>query len=66
MHPTWVGTFVLAALVFLFPDKGWVFPYEGTLEDAQAKWPAGVSLGKLGIAYSDGQLDLFWMMQSVT
>ena len=31
-------------------DKGWVFAYDGTLEDAQAKWPAGVSLGKLGIA----------------
>ena len=29
-------------------DKGWVFAYDGTLEDAQ--WPAGVSLGKLGIA----------------
>ena len=36
-------------------DKGWVFPYDGTLEDAQAKWPAGVSLGKLGIAHSDGR-----------
>ena len=36
-------------------DKGWVFEYEGTLEEAQAKWPAGVSLGKLGIAHSDGR-----------
>ena len=36
-------------------DRGWVFAYDGTLEDAQAKWPAGVSLGKLGIAHSDGR-----------
>ena len=36
-------------------DKDWVFEYGGTLEDAQAKWPAGVSLGKLGIAHSDGR-----------
>ena len=36
-------------------DKGWVFEYDGTLEEAQAKWPAGVSLGKLGIAHSDGR-----------
>ncbi len=36
-------------------DKGWVFQYDGTLEEAQIKWPAGVSLGKLGIAHSDGR-----------
>ena len=36
-------------------DKGWVFEFDGTLEDAQATWPAGVSLGKLGIAHSDGR-----------
>ncbi len=36
-------------------DKGWVFEYDGTLEDAQAQWPMGVSLGKLGIAHSDGR-----------
>ena len=36
-------------------DKGWVFEYDGTLEEAQAKWPMGVSLGKLGIAHSDGR-----------
>ncbi|MCV6575189.1 MAG: hypothetical protein OIF58_05590, partial [Cohaesibacter sp.] len=36
-------------------DKGWVFEFQGTLEEAQARWPAGVSLGKLGIAHSDGR-----------
>ena len=36
-------------------DKGWVFAYDGTLEDAQTQWPAGVSIGKLGIAHSDGR-----------
>ena len=36
-------------------DKGWVFEYDGTLEEAQAQWPMGVSLGKLGIAHSDGR-----------
>ena len=36
-------------------DKGWVFEFEGTLEEAQARWPLGVSLGKLGIAHSDGR-----------
>ena len=36
-------------------DKGWVFEFTGTLEDAQARWPAGVSLGKLGIAHSEGR-----------
>ena len=36
-------------------DKGWVFEFHGTLEEAQIKWPGGVSLGKLGIAHSDGR-----------
>ena len=36
-------------------DKGWVFEFEGTLKEAQARWPVGVSLGKLGIAHSDGR-----------
>ena len=36
-------------------DKGWVFEFEGTIEEAQARWPLGVSLGKLGIAHSDGR-----------
>ena len=36
-------------------DKGWVFEFEGTLEEAQARWPLGVSLGNLGIAHSDGR-----------
>ena len=32
-------------------DKGWVFEFHGTLEEAQVKWPGGVSLGKLGILH---------------
>ena len=32
-------------------DKGWVFPFEGTLEDAQQQYPLGVALGKLGVAH---------------
>ena len=36
-------------------QKGWVFPFDGTLEDAQQQFPLGVSLGKLGIAYSEGR-----------
>ena len=36
-------------------DKGWVFPFEGTLEDAQQQFPLGVALGKLGVAHSDGR-----------
>ena len=36
-------------------DKGWVFPFEGTLEDAQQQYPLGVALGKLGVAHSDGR-----------
>ena len=37
-------------------DKGWVFPFEGTLQDAQQQYPLGVALGKLGIAHSMGVL----------
>ena len=33
--------------------QGWVMPFEGTLEDAQVRWPAGVAIGKLGLALSD-------------
>ena len=36
-------------------DKGWVFPFDGTLQDAQQRYPLGVALGKLGIAHSDGR-----------
>ena len=45
-------------------DKGWVFEFEGTIEEAQARWPLGVSLGKLGIAHSDGRAPrLCWTSQ---
>ena len=36
-------------------DKGWVFPFEGTLADAQQQYPLGVALGKLGVAHSEGR-----------
>ena len=33
--------------------QGWVTPFSGTLEDAQQQYPLGVSVGKLGIAFSE-------------
>ena len=33
-------------------DEGWVFEYQGSLEDAQRDFPLGVSIGKLGVATS--------------
>ena len=36
-------------------EKGWVFKYSGTLEQAQQEFPNGVSVGKLGIAKSDSR-----------
>ena len=35
--------------------EDWVFRYPGDLAAAQADYPAGVSLGKLGIAFSEGR-----------
>ena len=32
--------------------QGWVFEFPGTLADAQAQYPVGVSVGKLGVATS--------------
>ena len=32
--------------------QGWVFEFPGTLADAQAQYPVGVSIGKLGVATS--------------
>ncbi len=34
-------------------DAGWVAKFNGTIGDAQSKWPLGVSVGKLGIALSE-------------
>lgn len=34
-------------------DEGWVEVFDGSLGDAQLRWPAGVSVGKLGIATSE-------------
>ena len=34
-------------------DKGWVFEFPGDISQAQAEYPTGVSVGKLGVATSD-------------
>ena len=36
-------------------DKGWVFAYKGSLEEAQHDYPEGVAIGKLGVARSEGR-----------
>ncbi|CAL1148324.1 unnamed protein product [Cladocopium goreaui] len=36
-------------------DQGWVFAYPGSLDEAQAEYPAGVAIGKLGVARSEGR-----------
>ena len=36
-------------------DKGWVFAYKGSLDEAQQEYPEGVAIGKLGVARSDGR-----------
>ena len=36
-------------------QEGWAFPFDGSLEEAQDRWPVGVSIGKLGIAHSEGR-----------
>ena len=36
-------------------DNGWVFKYTGDLASAQVDFPAGVSIGKLGVAHSDSR-----------
>ena len=36
-------------------DKGWVFEFPGDLAQAQAEYPTGVSVGKLGVALSDNR-----------
>ena len=36
-------------------DEQWVEEFHGTLEDAQARWPKGVAVGKLGLALSDSR-----------
>ena len=35
-------------------DQGWVFAYPGSLDEAQKEYPAGVAIGKLGVARSEG------------
>eukprot|EP00435_Cladocopium_sp_Y103_P033807 s3386_g8.t1 len=36
-------------------DKGWIFEFEGSLEEAQQTYPLGISFGRLGIAHADGK-----------
>ena len=36
-------------------SEGFVECFEGSLQDAHVRWPAGVAVGKLGIAYADGR-----------
>ena len=43
------------ALVQEEVDKGWVFEFPGDLAQAQAEYPTGVSVGKLGVALSDNR-----------
>ena len=38
-------------------NQGWVEPFDGSIEDAQTRWPTGVAIGRLalGIAISDSR-----------
>ena len=36
-------------------QEGWVEVFDGSLEDAQLRWPTGVAIGKLGLALSDSR-----------
>ena len=36
-------------------DQGWVFEFPGDISAAQQKYPAGIALGRLGIAISEGR-----------
>ena len=36
-------------------EQGFVKEFEGTLADAKKRWPKGVAVGKLGVAYADGR-----------
>lgn len=36
-------------------SKGWVFEFPGTLAEAQQAYPTGISIGRLGIAHSEGR-----------
>ena len=44
---------IVSELVADEVSKGWVTAFPGTLEDAQQRWPLGVSIGKLGLALTD-------------
>lgn len=36
-------------------SRGWVYKFDGDLSDAQAAFPTGVAIGKLGVATSDSR-----------
>ena len=36
-------------------DAGWVAEFQGTIEEAQAFFPDGLAIGKLGLALSDSR-----------
>ena len=40
-------------LVFQELEKGWIYKYDGTLEDAQQEFGDKLAIGKLGLALSD-------------
>ena len=46
---------VTTALVNEEIKQGWVYEFPGTLADAQAQFPIGVSIGKLGVATSSSR-----------
>ncbi len=47
---------VTSRLVQEVIDNHWVDPFPGDETDAQSHFPAGISVGKLGVAYSDSRL----------
>ena len=46
-------------------DKGWVYEFDGDLQDAQQRYPLGVALGKLGIAHSEGRAPRLVLDQTI-
>lgn len=45
----------VAELVQKELDEGWVERFEGDLAAAQDRWPLGVAVGKLGLAFSESR-----------
>ena len=36
-------------------DKGWIYRFNGSVEDARAAFPLGLAIGKLGLAITDSR-----------